>query len=177
MRVYLDNNATTIVDPQVKTAMDPFFCQYYGNPNSLHAFASDTHIDLNNGLEKIYAGINAPKQDSVVVTSCATESNNWVLKSIYFQYILTGRKDHIIVSEVEHPSIIATARYLESLGVKVTYIPINSEGLIEANSILTKTCPSDGIGVSISIIFNNPPASDCTTAFILCGIVPILVFK
>jgi cysteine desulfurase len=135
MRVYLDNNATTIVDPQVKTAMDPFFCQYYGNPNSLHAFASDTHIDLNNGLEKIYAGINAPKQDSVVVTSCATESNNWVLKSIYFQYILTGRKDHIIVSEVEHPSIIATARYLESLGVKVTYIPINSEGLIEAKNV------------------------------------------
>ncbi len=135
MRVYLDNNATTIVDPQVKTAMDPFFCQYYGNPNSLHAFASDTHIDLNNGLEKIYAGINAPKQDSVVITSCATESNNWVLKSIYFQYILTGRKDHIIVSEVEHPSIIATARYLESLGVKVTYIPINSEGLIEAKNV------------------------------------------
>ncbi len=135
MRVYLDNNATTIVDPQVKTAMDPFFCQYYGNPNSLHSFASDTHIDLNNGLEKIYAGINASKQDSVVVTSCATESNNWVLKSIYFQYILSGRKDHIIVSEVEHPSIIATTRYLESLGVKVTYIPINKEGLIEAKSV------------------------------------------
>ncbi len=143
MRVYLDNNATTIVDPQVKTAMDPFICQYYGNPNSLHAFASDTHIDLNTGLEKIYAGINASKQDSVVITSCATESNNWVLKSIYFQYILSGRKDHIIVSEVEHPSIIATAKFLESLGVKVTYLPINNEGLIELqdvkNSITEKT--------------------------------------
>ncbi|MCH9812809.1 MAG: NifS family cysteine desulfurase [Epsilonproteobacteria bacterium] len=135
MRVYLDNNATTIVDPQVKTVMDPFFCQYYGNPNSLHAFASDTHIDLNRSLEKIYAGINAPKEDSVVVTSCATESNNWVLKSIYFDYILTGRKNHIIISEVEHPSIIATARFLESLGTKVTYLPINSEGLIEAHTI------------------------------------------
>ncbi|HHE05698.1 MAG TPA: cysteine desulfurase, NifS family, partial [Epsilonproteobacteria bacterium] len=135
MRVYLDNNATTIVDPQVKNAMDPFFCQYYGNPNSLHAFASDTHIDLNTGLEKIYAGINAPKQDSVVITSCATESNNWVLKSIYFDYILTGRKNHIIVSEVEHPSIIATAKFLESLGVKVTYLPINSEGLIDAHTV------------------------------------------
>jgi cysteine desulfurase len=135
MRVYLDNNATTIVDPQVKSAMDPFFCQYYGNPNSLHAFASETHIDLNSALEKIYAGINAPKEDSIVVTSCATESNNWVLKSIYFEYILSGRKNHIIVSEVEHPSIIATAKFLESLGVKVTYLPINSEGLIEAESV------------------------------------------
>lgn len=135
MRVYLDNNATTIVDPQVKSAMDPFFSQYYGNPNSLHSFASDTHIDLNLGLERIYAGINAPKDDSVVITSCATESNNWVLKSVYFEYILTGRKNHIIISEVEHPSIIATAKFLESLGTKVTYLPINSEGLIEAHTV------------------------------------------
>jgi len=135
MRVYLDNNATTIVDPQVKKVMDPFFSQYYGNPNSLHAFASDTHIDLNTGLEKIYAGINASKEDSIVITSCATESNNWVIKSIYFDYILSGRKDHIIVSEVEHPSIIATAKFLESLGVKVTYLPINSEGLITVQSV------------------------------------------
>ncbi len=135
MRVYLDNNATTIVDPQVKSAMDPFFSQYYGNPNSLHSFASDTHIDLNLGLERIYAGINAPKDDSVVITSCATESNNWVLKSVYFEYILTGRKNHIIISEVEHPSIIATAKFLESLGTKVTYLPINSEGLIETHTV------------------------------------------
>ena len=152
MRVYLDNNATTIVDPQVKTVMDPFFCQYYGNPNSLHAFASDTHIDLNNGLEKIYAGMNASKQDSVVITSCATESNNWVLKSIYFEYILTGRKDHIIVSEVEHPSIIATARYLESLGVKVTYIPINEEGLIEVSSVRDAITPKTAL---VSIMWSN----------------------
>lgn len=136
MRVYLDNNATTIVDPQVKNAMEPFISQYYGNPNSLHAFASDTHIDLNHGLEKIYAGINAPKQDSVIITSCATESNNWVLKSIYFEYILSGRKNHIIISEVEHPSIIATARFLESLGAKITYLPINSEGLIETQTLI-----------------------------------------
>jgi cysteine desulfurase len=135
MKIYLDNNATTLVDPQVKNAMDPFITQYYGNPNSLHAFASDTHIDLNNGLEKIYAGINAPKQDSVIITSCATESNNWVLKSIYFEYILSGRKNHIIISEVEHPSIIATAKFLESLGAKVTYLPINSEGLIEVQDL------------------------------------------
>ena len=53
MRVYLDNNATTIVDPQVKTVMDPFFTQIYGNPNSLHAFGSESHIDLNNAMEKI----------------------------------------------------------------------------------------------------------------------------
>ena len=135
MKVYLDNNATTMVDSQVKEAMEPFLVDKYGNPNSLHAFAGDTHIPLREGMEKIYAGIHAPKEDSVIVTSCATESNNWVLKSIYFQYILTGRKNHIIISEVEHPSVIATAKFIESMGCRITYLPINHEGLIEAKSV------------------------------------------
>ena len=131
----MDNNATTMVDPQVKVAMDPFFTEKYGNPNSLHAFAGETHPHIKTAMEKIYAGIQANRKDSVVITSCATESNNWVLKSIYFEYILTGRKNHIIISEVEHPSIMATARFIESMGCKVTYLPINSEGLIEAQSV------------------------------------------
>ena len=135
MRVYLDNNATTIVDPHVFVAMEPYFVQKYGNPNSLHAFASETHPAIKQAMEKIYAGIHAPKEDSVVITSCATESNNWVLKSIYFQYILTGRKNHIILSEVEHPSIIATAKFIESMGCRVTYLPINHEGLIDPQSV------------------------------------------
>jgi len=135
MRVYLDNNATTMVDPQVKAVMDPFISEKYGNPNSLHSYAGETHPAIKTAMEKIYAGIQADRKDSVVVTSCATESNNWVLKSIYFEYILTGRKNHIIISEVEHPSIIATARFIESMGCKVTYLPINSEGLIEAQSV------------------------------------------
>jgi cysteine desulfurase len=135
MRVYLDNNATTMVDPQVKAVMDPFISEKYGNPNSLHAYAGETHPAIKTAMEKIYAGIQANRKDSVVITSCATESNNWVLKSIYFEYILTGRKNHIIISEVEHPSIIATAKFIESMGCKVTYLPINSKGLIEAQSV------------------------------------------
>jgi len=135
MRVYLDNNATTIVDPHVFAEMEPFFVQKYGNPNSLHSFASQTHPALKTAMEKIYAGIHAPKEDSVVITSCATESNNWVLKSIYFEQILTGKKNHIVVSEVEHPSIIATAKFIESMGCRVTYLPINHEGLIEPDTL------------------------------------------
>jgi cysteine desulfurase len=152
MKVYLDNNATTMVDPQVKDAMDPFFTKYYGNPNSLHEFASETHPALNLAMEKIYTGIHAPKTDSVVVTSCATESNNWVIKSVYFDLIMSGRKDHIIVSEVEHPSIIAAARFMESLGVKVTYLPINSEGIIEAQSVRDNITPKTAL---VSIMWAN----------------------
>lgn len=135
MKVYLDNNATTIVDPHVFKEMEPYFVQRYGNPNSLHLFASETHQALKEGMEKIYAGIHSKREDSVIITSGATESNNWVLKSIYFQYILTGRKNHIMVSEVEHPSIIATAKFIESMGCRVTFLPINSEGIVEAKSV------------------------------------------
>lgn len=135
MHVYLDNNATTIVDPQVFAEMEPYFVQKYGNPNSLHSFASDTHPGIKTAMQKIYAGINANTKDSVVITSCATESNNWVLKSIYFEQIITGKKNHIIISEVEHPSIIATARFLESMGCRVTYLPINAEGIVEAQTV------------------------------------------
>ncbi len=135
MTVYLDNNATTIVDPHVYEAMEPYFVQKYGNPNSLHAFASDTHPGIKSAMEKIYAGINAKREDSVVITSCATESNNWVLKSIYFEYILTGKKNHIMISEVEHPSVIATAKWIEDMGCKVTYLPINHEGIVDVQAV------------------------------------------
>ena len=135
MTVYLDNNATTIVDPHVFDAMEPYFVRKYGNPNSLHAFASETHPAIKLGMEKIYEGINAPRDSSVVITSCATESNNWVLKSIYFEYIITGKKNHIMISEVEHPSVIATAKWIESMGCKVTYLPINNEGIVDIQAV------------------------------------------
>jgi cysteine desulfurase len=134
-RVYLDNNATTIVDPKVYELMEPFFSQMYGNPNSLHSFGSETHPALRTALDQLYAGINAKDEDDIVVTSCATESNNWVFRSVYENYIKDGDKDHIIITDVEHPSVRSTAHYLESLGVRVTYLPVNSEGVVEAETV------------------------------------------
>lgn len=135
MNVYLDNNATTKADPKVFEQMEPYFVEKYGNPNSLHAFASATHPGIKTAMEQIYAGIHADRDDSVVMTSCATESNNWVLKSVYFEQIITGKKNHIMVSEVEHPSIIATAKWIESMGCKVTYLPINHEGIVDPQTV------------------------------------------
>ncbi len=135
MRVYLDNNATTIVDPKVKDAMEPFFCQYYGNPNSLHNFGSETHPALRVAMDQLYEGINASDNDDIVITSCATESINWVLKGVYFDLIRDGKKNHIITSEVEHPATLATCRFLESLGVKITKLAVNSEGIVEADAV------------------------------------------
>lgn len=82
------------------------------------------HTSHSKRLCKRYMQEYATNEDSVVITSCATESNSWVLRVCTFDYILTGRKNHIIISEVEHPSIIATAKFLESKGCKVTYLTI-----------------------------------------------------
>jgi cysteine desulfurase len=135
MRVYLDNNATTVVDPHVFATMVPYFCQMYGNPNSLHQFGSESHPALRVAMDQIYAGINASDDDDIVITSCATESINWVIKGVYIDKILNGDKDHIIVSEVEHPAVISSCKFLESLGVKVTYLPVNSNGVVEIESL------------------------------------------
>lgn len=135
MRVYLDNNATTIVDPKVFAEMEPYFCQMYGNPNSLHEFGSESHPALRKAMDQLYAGINASDDDDIVITSCATESNNWVIKSIYNDYILNGEKDHIITSEVEHPAVGASCKFLEGLGVKVTYLPVDTNGVISVEDL------------------------------------------
>lgn len=135
MRVYLDNNATTMIDPKVKEAMEPFFCEHYGNPNSLHKYGTETHPAIADALEKLYAGINARDEDDIIITSCATESNNWVLKGVYFDKIRSGEKSHIITTEVEHPAVGATCDFLESLGVKITRLKVNKHGAIYAKDV------------------------------------------
>ncbi len=135
MQVYMDNNATTMVDPQVVEAMTPFFSELYGNPNSLHKFGTKTHQALSTAVDQMYTAINAADADDIIFTSCATESNNWVLKSVWVDKILHGEKNHIVVSEVEHPSILSTCKFLEDQGVKVTYLPVNDQGIVEAHTV------------------------------------------
>ena len=135
MRVYLDNNATTMLDPESYELMLPFFMEKFGNPNSLHDFGSETHRALRVAMDQIYAGIGAKDSDDVVITSCSTESNNWVLKGIYYDKIITGEKDHIIVSAVEHPSISATCEFLKKLGVRISKLPVKIDGSIDPSDL------------------------------------------
>ncbi|MWV61238.1 cysteine desulfurase, NifS family [Helicobacter saguini] len=134
-RIYLDNNATTMLDPSILPLMEPYFCEKYGNPNSLHKFGTETHPAIQDALEKLYSGINANENDDIIITGCATESNNWVLKGVYFDEIVRKGKKHIITTEVEHPAVGATCSFLESLGVEVTRLPINSQGTISAQQV------------------------------------------
>jgi len=135
MQVYLDNNATTMCDPQVVDAMQPYFSELYGNPNSLHKFGTASHPALSKAIDQVYTALNAADADDIVFTSCATESNNWVLKSVFTDLIVNGEKNHIVTTEVEHPSILSTCRFLEEEGVKVTYLPVNEQGIVEAHTV------------------------------------------
>ena len=129
MKVYLDNNATTMLDHSALELMLPYLKESYGNPNSLHQWGSLTHPALRAAMDKLYEGLGVSDLDDIVITSCATESINWVLKGAYFDYILDKERDEIIISSVEHPAVSGAAHFLKSLGVKVIELPVNSEGV------------------------------------------------
>ncbi|EAH8149182.1 cysteine desulfurase, NifS family [Campylobacter jejuni] len=129
MKVYLDNNATTMLDPNAYELMLPFLKDMYGNPNSLHQWGSATHPALREAMDKLYAGLGANDLDDIVITSCATESINWVLKGIYFDHILDKERNEVIISSVEHPAVAAAAQFLKRLGVKLIELPVNEEGI------------------------------------------------
>lgn len=134
-KVYLDNNATTIVDPLVNDAMQPFFTQLYGNPNSLHQYGTSIHPYMHLALDRLYNGINASDEDDIIITSCATEGNNTVIKSFYMDSIINHKKIKMITSEVEHPSVANVFSFLEKLGVDVKWLPVNSSGIVDPNEL------------------------------------------
>lgn len=134
-RIYLDNNATTIVDPAVRDAMEPFYCHMYGNPNSLHSFGVEVRPYLHRAMDQLYSGIGASEADDIIINSCATEGNNTVILGFYFNLLKDTRKKHIITTQLEHPCIRESCRFLEQHGVKVTYLAPDHEGLITAKMV------------------------------------------
>lgn len=152
-RIYLDNNATTLVDPLVKEAMDPFFTQLYGNPNSLHTFGTEVHPYMRIAMDRLYEGIHAGDEDDIILNGCATEGNNTVLKGVYYEVIREGSKKQIITTQVEHPCVANTCKFLESLGAEVTYLPVNADGIVDAE-ILKKYINPDKTAL-VSIMWAN----------------------
>jgi cysteine desulfurase len=148
-RIYLDSNATTIVDPLVQEAMAPFFTQYYGNPNSLHSFGTEVHPYMSLAYDRLYAGINAGDEDDIVLNSCATEGNNTVIKGVYHDLIRTGEKSEIITTQVEHPCVANSCAHLETLGVTVHYLPVNRDGIITLDALKERLDPDRTALVSV----------------------------
>ncbi|AJD03985.1 cysteine desulfurase/aminotransferase (IscS/NifS) [Campylobacter lari CCUG 22395] len=152
MRVYLDNNATTQLTPEAYELMKPFLKEHYGNPNSLHQWGSATHPALKEAMDKLYVGLGASDLDDIIITSCATESINWVLKGVYFDRILNSDRNEVIISSVEHPAVAASAMFLKSLGVKVIELGVDHEGVSSVKDL--KEAISDKTAL-VSIMWAN----------------------
>jgi cysteine desulfurase len=126
-QIYLDNNASTPIDPAVADVMKPLLHDAYGNPSSLHWAASGAKAAIATARAQV-ATLLGCQRDEIVFTSGGSESNNLALKGVFFA--LREKGDHIITTQVEHPAIIEPCRFLERLGARVTYLPVNGWGQI-----------------------------------------------
>jgi len=144
-RIYMDNAATTQIDPEVVEEMVPYFKYKYGNASSLHSFGREAYEGIEKARKQVAELIGA-SQNEIIFTSGGTESDNMAIKGIAYKYRERGK--HIITSQIEHPAVLETCNFLESMGFKVTYLPVDKYGLIDIES-LTKYITKDTILITI----------------------------
>ncbi len=133
MTVYLDNNATTRVAQDVLDAMLPFFREHYGNPSSLHRLGVVAERALTDARERTARALGA-EPGRVVFTSGGTEANNLALRGAVAA--LRRRGDHIVTTAVEHPSVLEVCKAFEDDGLRVTYVPVESDGTLDVERVL-----------------------------------------
>jgi cysteine desulfurase len=129
---YFDNAATTPLDSRVLEAMMPYFTDFYGNASSLHSFGTSVKNEMDLLRTRLATMINA-QSNEIVFTSGGTEANNFALKGIAFANKDKG--NHIIVSSIEHDCILNTCRWLETQGFYISYLPVDSEGVIDTEKL------------------------------------------
>jgi cysteine desulfurase len=146
MRVYLDNNATTPLDPMVLDRMLPFLRELYGNPSSFHSFGSSVMEAVEEARGRVAVLLGAVPESSrtpsVVFTSGGTESDNWALKGALE---LTGRRT-IVTTPVEHPAVLETARQLEREGYGLRLLRVTCDGALDLDSL------SDALDETVAVV-------------------------
>ena len=131
--IYLDNNATTPMDPRVLEAMMPYFTEIFGNAASRnHPFGWKAEEAVDYAREQVAALINADEKE-IIFTSGATESNNLAIKGVFEMYAAKG--NHIITVETEHKAVLDACKHIEKLGAQVTYLKTNEQGLITVKQV------------------------------------------
>ena len=126
--IYLDNNATTKVAPEVVDAMLPYLSEYYGNPSSMHSFGGDVAAEIKQARQNIANLIGAETPDEIIFTSCGTESDGTAIRAAIES---NPDKKHIITSRVEHPAIKNLYETLSKKGYRVTFVPVDNEGRLD----------------------------------------------
>jgi cysteine desulfurase len=130
--IYMDNNATTRVAPEVLDAMLPFFSELYGNPSSMHSFGGQVGKDMREARENL-AELLGCGTDEIVFTSCGTEADNTAIRSAL---AAQPEKRHIVTTRVEHPAVLSLCKFLErSQGYRVTYLGVDAEGRLNMKEL------------------------------------------
>ncbi len=150
-QAYFDNSATTMVDPRVVEAMLPYFTEKYGNASSLHSFGRDAYNAMEMARGQAAKAIGSAARD-IIFTSGGTESDNLALQGA--AYAAMGKGKHIITSAVEHHAVVHACQFLESQGFKVTYLPVDAEGLVSIED-LKMAMTKETILVSIMVANNE----------------------
>ena len=133
-KIYLDYAATTPVDPRVLRAKLPYSTEKFGNTMSLHSFGQEAKTALEESRERVSNLIGA-QSNEIIFTSSATESNNLALKGIALANKDKGELGHIIISQIEHPCIMESAKWLEKQGLKITKLAVDKYGLINLEDL------------------------------------------
>ncbi len=147
--VYLDNNATTMVDPQVFEAMKPYFCELYGNPSSMHAFGGRIMHAVDKTREQVKEFFGARDAKEIIFTGSGSEGDNMAIRGILEA---NKNKKHIITTKIEHPAVLNLFKYFEKQGYDVTYLDVDSQGNLDLNQLSNAVCEDTAI---VSIMYAN----------------------
>lgn len=149
--IYLDNNATTKIDERVLESMLPFFSDNYANANSQHLLGMQAKQAVEAAREQVAELIGANSSE-VFFTSGATESINTAIKGVAMNYSFKGR--HIVTVSTEHPAVLDTCKYLETVGFEVTYLSVQNNGLVDLRE-LKLVLREDTVLVSVMYVNNE----------------------
>ncbi|MFZ2955463.1 MAG: cysteine desulfurase NifS [Candidatus Ozemobacteraceae bacterium] len=148
MQVYLDNNATCVVAPEVIEAMQPFFSTLYGNASSMHSFGGQVAKHIEKARADVAALLNCAPEE-IIFTSCGTESDNHAIRGIFDAF---PEKKHFVTTKVEHPAVLSVGKYLIEKGYRVTELKVDKQGNIDLNELKAAISPDSGL---VSIMFAN----------------------
>jgi len=146
--VYVDNNATTRVAPEVVEAMTPYFSDFYGNPSSMHAFGGSVGAKLKAAREQVAIVLGA-RPEEIVFTSCGTESDS---TAIHAALQSNPDKRHIITTRVEHPAVKNLVEHLGKIGYRTTFVPVDRQGRLDLDFLYDHLADDTAI---VSVMWAN----------------------